>query len=172
MSDTSPDNKDELRQTAADRDESRLAATDHGVSRPTAADRDLSQYTMTIDEALTLFKNAGLERNKRTIERYCEHSQIAAVKLVAAFGPTWYLNAESVEGKIKNLLQFEEQKKQRPTVAPTPAIDEVRHDDPSHSVSGVTATSPDTPRQEEQVNATPSQPVVPVPAAVVLEEEN
>ena len=89
----------------------------------TVADRDLSQYIMTIDEAFILFDRAGLSRNKRTVKRNCENSQIDAVKLVAAFGPTWFLNPESVEGKIKKLQQFEDIKKRRTAVESTSATE-------------------------------------------------
>jgi hypothetical protein len=172
MNDTTPDNHDNPRQVAASRDESRLVATDHGLSRQVATDRDLSQYTITIEEAITLFTNAGVSRDKRTIERYCEHSKIDAVKLFSEFGPKWYLNPESVDGTIKKLQQFADAKKQATTSAPTPDDIEARQPDDGRALSGHAAASPDKPRQEELLVPTLSQPVVPVPEVTALEQEN
>jgi hypothetical protein len=167
MNDATPDDP---RQTAASRDMPRSTMVNHGQSRLTATDRDLSQYTMTIEEAVALFKNAGLERNKRTVERYCEHSQIDAVKLVAAYGPTWFLNPESVEGKIKKLQQFEDIKKQRANTE-TPSDSEARHPNSDHDMSRSVAVDRDIPRQDETPTEPVSHPVVSV-RDVALEEEN
>jgi hypothetical protein len=135
-------------------------------------DRDLSQYTITIEQAISLFDNAGVGRDKRTIERYCEHNKIDAVKLFSEFGPKWYLNPESVAGKIKKLQQFADTSNQATTSTQTSHDNEPRQSDDSRALSGHAAASRDESRHEEVVDHPVSQPVVPVPEVAALEQEN
>src|SRR5947209_114862 len=164
---TSPD---QPRLTATDRDMSRLTATDHGQPRLTATTPDMSQYTMTVEEALVRFEAAGIPRNKRTIERYCEHSRIDAVKVAAAFGLTWFLNAESVEGTINRLLKFEEEKKLRQGT--TTPDNEARQPTTDHGLSRLTATDRDTSGGDEGSGAPLSQVVAPPEEVKAIQEEN
>jgi hypothetical protein len=175
------DTPDKARQAAASPDMPRHAAADHGLSRQAAAspdiprqevptDRDLSDYTMTVEEALTRFEQAGVRRDKRTVERYCEHSKIDAVKVFGAFGPTWRLNPESVEGKIKNLQK--QLAESGDIVATTTPDNEVRQATTDHGLSRHAAASPDMSGPVAASEAPMSHPVAPPDKVSVLEDEN
>jgi hypothetical protein len=166
------------------------AMVDHGQPRQTLTDPDilsaaeeagdLSAYTMTIEEALARFTQAGLIRDKRTVARYCEHNKIDAIKVFGFNGPTWRLNPESVDGKIKNLLKFAEERQEQPTLTSPdkePRQTLATPDTPGqtmvdHGLSGSVMANPDMSRSDIEAEGQATPTAVSREREKVLEEEN
>src|SRR5438874_4520620 len=112
--------------------------------RQTAASND-TEYSLSIEDAATLYERAGLPRTIRTIQRYCAKGHIDSHRVETAYGEKYLITPASV---LKHIAYIEEV---RPVTAgrdeprQVVASDEqaTRHEQP---ITGA-ATSRDEPRQ-------------------------
>jgi hypothetical protein len=70
-------------------DTSRLVATS-----------DDSEFTLTIDEALALYAEAGIPRTPRSIQRYCAKQHLSSRRIETEFGEKYLITRASVEKHI------------------------------------------------------------------------
>jgi len=125
---------------------------------------------MTVEEALACFEKAGVKRDKRTIERYCEHSKLDARKVEGAYGLTWRLDPESVDGKIKKLLAMSEESAE--PVGTTTHDKEVRQPTTSDDMPRHVAASPDMSGPVAATKPPVSPVVAPSEDIIKVLEEN
>ncbi|MFN0218839.1 MAG: hypothetical protein ACKVP4_08520 [Hyphomicrobium sp.] len=62
-------------------------------------------YSLSIDDAVSLYARAGHPRTPRSIQRYCASGHLDAVKEATALGDKYFINAQSV---ARHLAQIEE----------------------------------------------------------------
>src|ERR1700694_6271326 len=79
--------------------EPRQAATGSDVSRQVATTPD-SEFTLSIDEALQRYTDAGLPRTPRSIQRYCALGHLEARRIDTQFGEKWLITPASVDRHI------------------------------------------------------------------------
>src|SRR6202521_1061028 len=80
--------------------EPRQAATgSNDLSRPVATTPD-SEFTLSIDEALQRYTDAGLPRTPRSIQRYCALGHLEARRIDTPFGQKWLITTSSVDRHI------------------------------------------------------------------------
>jgi hypothetical protein len=77
----------------------RHAATEPDQSRPVATTPD-SAFTLSIDEALQMYADAGHERTPRSIQRYCAKGHLQARLVERPTGDKWLITPDSVERHI------------------------------------------------------------------------
>jgi hypothetical protein len=70
-------------------DTSRLVATS-----------DDSDFTLTIDDALALYAEAGIPRTPRSIQRYCAKQHLSSRRIETEFGEKYLITRASVEKHI------------------------------------------------------------------------
>jgi len=122
-------------------DQSRLVATDSD-----------SDFTLTIDDALALYAEAGIPRTPRSIQRYCAKQHLSSRRIETEFGEKYLITRASVEKHIAYIKEV------------TPATS---RDVPRPVATTVAAENKDdTPRQEAPTTTDQSRPV----ATTVLEE--
>lgn len=69
------------------------------TSRPVATRTD-SDFTLSIEQALTLYAEAGLPRTPRSVQRYCAKGHLEARLVETGFGEKYLINPESVAKHI------------------------------------------------------------------------
>jgi hypothetical protein len=69
------------------------------TSRPVAASSD-SDFTLTIDDALALYAEAGIPRTPRSIQRYCAKQHLSSRRIETEFGEKYLITRASVEKHI------------------------------------------------------------------------
>lgn len=72
--------------------------------RPDATSRD-SQFSLTIEDAATLYAHAGHPRTLRTVQRYCASGHLECVKAQTMLGDKYYVEPSSVS---RHIAQIEE----------------------------------------------------------------
>jgi hypothetical protein len=77
----------------------RPAATITDASRPVATTPD-SDFTLSIDEALQLYAEAGLSRTPRSVQRYCAKGHLEGRLIETSFGEKWLVTPASVAKHI------------------------------------------------------------------------
>src|ERR1035438_6122290 len=123
-------------------DQSRLVAT--------SSDSD---FTLTIDDALALYAEAGIPRTPRSIQRYCAKQHLSSRRVETEFGEKYLITRASVEkhiAYIKEVTPATNRDVPRP-VATTVAAenkDDMQRQDPATppDQSRRAATSPDLSR--------------------------
>src|SRR5882724_2984236 len=70
-------------------DQTRLAATS-----------DDSEFTLTIEDALSLYADAGIPRTPRSIQRYCAKEHLSSRRIETEFGEKYLITRASVEKHI------------------------------------------------------------------------
>jgi hypothetical protein len=95
--------------------------------QPDTARPSATRYSLTLEDAARLFAEAGLPRNKRSLQRYCVAGRLDCIKEETVTGLTFFVDPESVGRAITQLAQLHG------------ITDEVRHSvgkpDMSHSVA-------------------------------------
>ena len=86
------------------------------ASRPVATTPD-SEFTLSIDEALQLYAEAGLSRTPRSVQRYCAKGHVEGRLIETSFGEKWLVTPASV---AKHITYIKE-------VTPTTGRDVSRH---------------------------------------------
>src|ERR1039457_4191427 len=69
------------------------------TSRPVATSSD-SDFTLTIDDALALYAEAGIPRTPRSIQRYCAKQHLSSRRIETEFGEKYLITRASVEKHI------------------------------------------------------------------------
>jgi hypothetical protein len=118
------------------------------TSRPVATSSD-SDFTLTIEDALTLYAEAGIPRTPRSIQRYCAKQHLSSRRIETEFGEKYLITRASVEQHIAYIKEV------------TPAT--------SRDVSRLVATTvaaentDDMLRQEAPTTTDQSRPVATTP---------
>src|SRR5450756_3095607 len=73
--------------------------TTNDTSRPVATSSD-SDFTLTIDDALSLYAEAGIPRTPRSIQRYCAKEHLSSRRIETEFGEKYLIKRTSVEKHI------------------------------------------------------------------------
>ena len=68
-------------------------------SRPVATTPD-GEFTLTVDEALQRYADAGLPRTPRSVQRYCALGHLECRRVDTPFGEKWLVTPESVDRHI------------------------------------------------------------------------
>src|SRR4051812_48230017 len=84
------------------------AATSSDTLRQPATSND-SEYTFSIDEALTLYEAAGLPRTSRSLQRYCAKGHLDAHRIETPFGEKFFITPASVHRHIGYIKEMEMQ---------------------------------------------------------------
>ena len=79
-------------------------ATGHDMSRQTATDPD-TEFTLSLEEAASLYARAGHPRTLRSLQRYCGNGHLDARKIQTALGDKYLVSRQSV---ARHILQIEE----------------------------------------------------------------
>jgi len=74
-------------------------ATTPDLSRPVATSHD-SEYSLSVEEALTFYEAAGLPRNLRSVQRYCANGSLDAHLIETPFGQKFLIRPASVDRHI------------------------------------------------------------------------
>src|ERR1700694_79603 len=69
------------------------------TSRPAATSID-SDFTLTIEDALALYAEAGIPRTPRSIQRYCAKEHLTSRRVETEFGEKYLITRASVEKHI------------------------------------------------------------------------
>src|SRR5258708_3062700 len=69
------------------------------TSRPVATSSD-SDFTLTIEDALALYAEAGIPRTPRSIQRYCAKQHLSSRPIQTEFGEKYLITRASVEKHI------------------------------------------------------------------------
>src|SRR5450631_4691959 len=85
-------------------------------SRPVATSND-TDFTLTIDDALALYAEAGVPRTPRSIQRYCAKQHLSSRRIETEFGEKYLITPASVEKHIAYIKE----------VTPTTSRDMSRH---------------------------------------------
>ena len=68
---------------------------------------DRDHYSLSIDDLVTLFAQAGVPRKKRTIQDYCQMGEIEAVRHKAGKSTPYFANRQSALRKIEETVQID-----------------------------------------------------------------
>lgn len=118
------------------------------TSRPVATSSD-SDFTLTIDDALALYAEAGIPRTPRSIQRYCAKQHLSSRRIETEFGEKYLITRASVEKHIAYIKEV------------TPATS---RDLPRPVATTVAAENKDdTQRQEPATTPDESRPVATSP---------
>src|SRR5882724_5029604 len=69
------------------------------TSRPVTTSSD-SDFTLTIEDALALYAEAGIPRTPRSIQRYCAKQHLSSRRIETEFGEKYLITRASVEKHI------------------------------------------------------------------------
>ena len=122
-----------------------------------------SEFILTIDDALSLYAEAGIPRTPRSIQRYCAKEHLSSRRIETEFGEKYLITRTSVEKHIAYIKE----------VTPTTS-----RDLPRQVAASVAAEyKDDIPRQEAATSADQSRQVATTPPEEsryvgVLEREN
>jgi hypothetical protein len=112
-----------------------------------------SDFTLTIEDALALYAEAGIPRTPRSIQRYCAKQHLSSRRIETEFGEKYLIARASVEkhiAYIKEVTPATSRDVPRPvatTVAPENKDDSQRQEAPTTTdQSRRVATSPDLSR--------------------------
>jgi len=104
-----------------------------------------------IKEVLPRFRAAGLPRDIRSLQRYCESGLLDGIKELTATGETWFIARDSIEPAIIQLKQMHSAKSTGQTttvpeapVAMSPPVAVEIPNDTGHANAGQRATPSDT----------------------------
>ncbi|HET6447103.1 MAG TPA: hypothetical protein VFI27_21280 [candidate division Zixibacteria bacterium] len=108
---------------------------------------DSSIYSLSLPKVAARFQEAKIHRTTRTLQRYCENGSFEARKYNTDKGTLWLANPQSVELKIKEILELEDAAR---LMAPTDD-DTSTPPDVSHSqVNSVSGENDDTTIDDNQ----------------------
>jgi hypothetical protein len=119
-----------------------MTTTDQPRLVATSSDSD---FTLTIDDALALYAEAGIPRTPRSIQRYCAKQHLSSRRIETEFGEKYLITRASVEKHIAYIKE----------VTPTTSRDQSRH------VATIVAAEnmDDTQRQEPATTTDQPRPV-------------
>jgi len=121
-----------------------------------------------IKDVLRFFREAGIPRDIRSLQRYCENGLLDGIKELTATGETWFVAEDSIEPAITQLKQMHTAKhahgggqtttgpQAQPVASPVVAPEKPVQSGPVHDGQGATPSDTDGPKQPEKV--TPDRP--------------
>jgi hypothetical protein len=112
--------------------------------QPLATTAD-NEFTLTIDDALSLYAAAGIPRTPRSVQRYCAKEHLTSRRVETEFGEKYLITRASVEKHIAYIKE----------VTPTTSRDRSR--------LVAAENKEDTPRQEEATPTDQTRPVATSP---------
>lgn len=140
---------------------SRQALTSADTSRPVATTLD-TDFTLSIDEALQRYVDAGLPRTPRSIQRYCALGHLESRRVDTPFGQKWLVTPASVDRHIAYIKEVTPTGRDpsrpdatsrdndavgsQPNLEVAAATDDVRQAPTGADPSRPVATTPDTDR--------------------------
>ncbi len=147
--------------------------SDSDNARPVATTPDTA-FTLSIDDSLKRYTDAGLPRTPRSIQRYCALGHLECRRVDTAFGQKWVVTPESVDrhiAYIKEVTPTTGRDLTRPVatgrdedrpVAPAETHNETSSDTPRQATTGSdnarpVATSGDKPEQDRYVHQLTSE---------------
>lgn len=77
------------------------------LSRPNLPLNKPPHYALDLYQAASLFDQAGLPRNRRSLARYCTNNKLDCEKLETLYGEEWRVDEQSVHRLIAQLHQQE-----------------------------------------------------------------
>lgn len=77
------------------------------LSRPDLPLNKPPHYALDLYQAASLFDQAGLPRNRRSLARYCTNNKLDCEKLETLYGEEWRVDEQSVHRLIAQLRQQE-----------------------------------------------------------------
>lgn len=84
---------------------------------PAQSDND---RRIPIKDVLPVFRTAGIPRDIRSLQRYCESGLLDGIKELTSTGDTWFVLEASITPAITQLKQMHEAKTGRQTTTPIP----------------------------------------------------
>jgi hypothetical protein len=113
-----------------------------------------SEFTLTIEDALALYAEAGIPRTPRSIQRYCAKQHLSSRRIETEFGEKYLITRASVEkhiAYIKEVTPTTSRDMTRPVatdVAPKNKDDKPRQEGPTtiDLSRHVATTTPEDPR--------------------------
>ena len=117
-------------------------------SRPVATSSD-SEFTLTVDDALLLYAEAGIPRTPRSVQRYCGNEHLSARRVETEFGEKFLITRASVEKHIAYIKE----------VTPTTSRDVPR----PVATTVAAENKDDIPRQDATTTTDQSRPVATTP---------
>src|SRR5882757_2203594 len=117
-------------------------------SRLVATSSD-SDFTLTIEDALLLYAEAGIPRTPRSIQRYCANEHLSSRRIETEFGEKYLITRASVEKHIAYIKE----------VTPTTSRDVPR----PVATTVAAENKDDTQRQEPATTTDMSRPVATTP---------
>src|SRR5215216_3107229 len=84
-------------------DQPRQDATSRDIARQVATDDDY----ISIKEARAIFIERGRSATERTLQRYCDKSQLDGRKIITGEGEKWFVLRSSVYNRIAELEEFD-----------------------------------------------------------------
>src|SRR5450756_1553788 len=108
-----------------------------------------SDFTLTIDDALSLYAAAGIPRTPRSIQRYCAKEHLSSRRIETEFGEKYLITRASVEKHIAYIKE----------VTPTTSRDVPR----PVATTVAAENKDDMPRQEAATTTDQSRPVATSP---------
>src|SRR5882762_4550083 len=112
-----------------------------------------SDFTLTIDDALSLYASAGIPRAPRSIQRYCAKEHLSSRRIETEFGEKYLITRASVEkhiAYIKEVTPTTSRDVPRPvaTIVAAENKDDMPRQEPSTTIDQPrpVATSPDLSR--------------------------
>jgi hypothetical protein len=118
------------------------------TSRLVATSND-SDFTLTIEDALALYAEAGIPRTPRSIQRYCAKQHLSSRRIETEFGEKYLITPASVE---KHIAYIKEVMATTSRGVPRPVATDVAAENKD-----------DMPRQETQDTDDPPRPVATSP---------
>ena len=113
--------------------------------RPVATTPD-TDYTLSIEDALSIYERAGLPRTPRTIQRYCAKAHLDCRRIETSYGEKYLITPDSVAKHIAYIEEVRQATAGRDLSRPV-ATSRDNRDNTSEDPSRPVATSPDQPRQ-------------------------
>jgi hypothetical protein len=108
-----------------------------------------SEFTLTIEDALSLYAEAGIPRTPRSIQRYCAKEHLSSRRIETEFGEKYLISRTSVDKHIAYIKE----------VSPATSRDLPR----PVATSVAAQNKDDKPRQEASTSIDPSRPVATTP---------
>ena len=113
--------------------------------RPDATSRD-SQYSLSVEDAATLYARAGHPRTLRTVQRYCASGHLDCVKAQTMLGDKYFVEPSSVSRHIAQIEELMPLENRAPSPgAPRPAATTEVYITTDDGARQTTTTSHDMP---------------------------
>jgi hypothetical protein len=125
------------------------AATTDDLSRPAATGND-SDYSLSIEDALTRYEAAGLPRTRRSVQRYCAKGDLDAHRIETPFGEKFLISPASVDRHIAYINEVRLVATSRGM--PRPVATEAEPENADHVDARGPATSDDDQRPATTIN--------------------